>query len=154
MSNAGVGVKVSTKDARRGLGNLLQSITNGAQRVVENVGAAAEKVARSTTTFKDRTGELRSSIEHTNNGVFSVRLRAMAPHGIFVEAGTRAHVIRARRVAYLRFQVAGRWVSRKEVRHPGTKPTWFMRDTGLQMETIFHDRLESTTNTAIRRHNR
>jgi hypothetical protein len=46
----------------------------------------------------------------------------------WLEGGTRAHVIRARRARYLRFfwRKLGRVVYFKSVRHPGTRPYRFL----------------------------
>jgi hypothetical protein len=145
--------KIDTSGARKALGRLFDDLTRGAQRVVENAGAAAEKAARATKTFKDRTHELRSSIEHNTRGYVST-LRAGARHADWIENGTKPHIIRARRAPFLVFQVNGHWVRKKEVFHPGTKPRHFMRDAARQVAPIFLRNLEASTNSAIARHNR
>lgn len=47
----------------------------------------------------------------------------------FLERGTRPHVIAARRVKFLRFEVGGTILFRKKVNHPGTKGQGFFRRT-------------------------
>lgn len=54
--------------------------------------------------------------------------RDNAPYGLFVEVGTRAHVIRPKRPnGWLRFMVDGRIVFAKIVHHPGTRPYAYLR---------------------------
>lgn len=46
-----------------------------------------------------------------------------------IETGSVAHVIRPRRTdGYLRFFYKGRWITVKEVKHPGTRPYWVLKD--------------------------
>jgi len=47
----------------------------------------------------------------------------------WLEHGTRAHVIRARRARYLRFfwRKLGQVVYFKSINHPGTRPYWFLK---------------------------
>lgn len=45
-----------------------------------------------------------------------------SPVAIFIERGTRPHVIRARNARALRFEGAGGTVYAKSVNHPGTRP--------------------------------
>jgi len=47
-----------------------------------------------------------------------------------VERGTKPHVIMGRPV--LKFFKEGRWRIARKVDHPGTKPTWFLRDALTQ----------------------
>lgn len=56
------------------------------------------------------------------------------PNTLFVNSGTRPHIIRPRRAQYLRFEVDGRVVYARSVNHPGFRGTRFMeralRDAG------------------------
>lgn len=101
-----------------------------------------------------------------------------APYANFVEGGTKAHEIRPRRTGdvrshhrlshrndpsgkrkagsaqnlprLLRFQIAGRWFSAKVVKHPGTKPTHFMRQAGEAGERMLLDMLERVADRTFR----
>ncbi|MET8866532.1 hypothetical protein ABZW11_26640 [Nonomuraea sp. NPDC004580] len=54
--------------------------------------------------------------------------RDNAPYGLFMEVGTRAHIIRPKRPdGWLRFMVDGRVVFAKVVHHPGTRPYAYLR---------------------------
>ncbi len=155
----GIAPRALVRKARAALAALERSILNGANRALENVAAAAEKAARATTAFNDgprdgRHSNLRDSIEHTLLPDYRARLRAMAPHAIFIEAGTRPHVIKARRGPLLHFKIGGRWISTRQVNHPGTKARWFMRDAGEAVRPVFRRNLEAITNTAIGRYRR
>ncbi|MER7500445.1 hypothetical protein AB0L05_27685 [Nonomuraea pusilla] len=50
------------------------------------------------------------------------------PYGLFMEIGTRAHVIRPKRPdGWLRFMVDGKVVFARVVHHPGTRPYAYLR---------------------------
>jgi predicted NAD/FAD-dependent oxidoreductase len=86
--------------------------------------------ARATSRFTDRTGKLRGSIAmgRTDTGRYGARyiVGAKPKYALFVEAGTKAHIIEPRRKSVLRFKVAGQWVAAKKVNHPGTRARKFM----------------------------
>jgi hypothetical protein len=67
-------------------------------------------------------------IRTTGPRTVSGSVHATADYALYVHEGTRAHVIRPRRAQALRFQVGGRTVFAKLVRHPGTKARPFLRN--------------------------
>lgn len=92
--------------------------------------AAAKATALSTKRYQDRTGDLSRSIHgHITGsgktwatGVFE----ATSDHAVFVDEGTKPHVIRARNASALAFPGKnGSTVFAREVNHPGTKPDGF-----------------------------
>ena len=76
-----------------------------------------------------RTGLLRSSIEKGGFGDFLYVSMGnpRAYYAPYVEYGTRPHMIYPRRAQALRFEIRGKIVFAKYVRHPGTKPQYVMR---------------------------
>ena len=78
-----------------------------------------------------RTGVLRSSIEKGGVGDFLYVSMGnpRAYYAPYVEYGTRPHMIYPRRAQALRFEVRGKTVFAKYVRHPGTEAKWIMRDS-------------------------
>ena len=76
-----------------------------------------------------RSGLLRSSIEKGGLGeqLYVSMGNARAYYAPFVELGTRPHMIYPRRAQALRFEVRGKTVFAKYVRHPGTRPRYVMR---------------------------
>jgi HK97 gp10 family phage protein len=73
------------------------------------------------------TGELRQSLRVQVVGD-TVRIGPTAEHGVYVEFGTRPHVIRPKNPdGVLAFTVNGRKVFAKVVNHPGTKAQPFVR---------------------------
>lgn len=75
------------------------------------------------------TGQTRASIRKRNASM--TRASVQATHGArFLEAGTTPHVIKARRVGSMKFQVGGRTVFSKRVRHPGSRKQPFLRPSG------------------------
>lgn len=82
-----------------------------------------------TGSFRNRTGNLRRSITRkvSNNGFHGeISVGSQAPYGIYVEEGTKPHIIRPKNKKMLAFKVGGRMVFAKQVRHPGTKAYKFM----------------------------
>ena len=104
------------------------------QRVVLTVKSAIEQA----TPIKD--GHLKANTRHEilTTGAKG-RIYNRTPYAVFVHAGTKPHVIlpkftsreAARTIgggaALLAFQIGGRWVRTRMVRHPGTRANPFMR---------------------------
>lgn len=82
--------------------------------------------------YTDRSGSLTNSIMPDEvSGSFatedlSVVVGAGAPHGLFVEAGTRAHKIKPKHRKSLRWPVAGGFAFARVVDHPGTQAYRFL----------------------------
>lgn len=95
-------------------------------------GSMATAHAKATDLFKDRSGTLRNSIAFEGpTGTFAggdmvVTVSAGAPHGLWVEKGTRAHDIKPKYRQALRWPVQGGFGFAKIVRHPGTTPRPFL----------------------------
>lgn len=138
------------KDLARVQADMLASV----RQVLGQLAALAVSHARSTTTFKDRTGALRNSITRGEKGTWALFVKAGgkdAPYAQFIEAGSRAHEIKARRARFLRFEQNGQVVFRKRVFHPGTKPTRFMQSARDASEGVAAQYLEAGLNAAINR---
>jgi hypothetical protein len=120
--------RIVATGVREALHRISDGVAVVARQVLGQAAAYAAERARATTTFKDRTGELRRRIDRTAKGPFVQFVKASTRYALFVEDGTRAHVIRPRRRRALRFVMGGQTVFRTSVRHPGTKATYFMRD--------------------------
>lgn len=82
--------------------------------------------------YKDRTSELTNSIMAGDvegsyqGGDLTVTVSAGAAHGIYVEEGTRAHVIRPKHRKALRWTGGNGFIFAKSVNHPGTDATHFL----------------------------
>jgi len=80
-----------------------------------------------------RTGKLRKSIRRVRRG-FEAYVFPTVPYAMFVEYGTRPHLIRPVRASVLRFvSRSGQVVYTRLVRHPGTKPQPFIRETAEEV---------------------
>jgi HK97 gp10 family phage protein len=75
-----------------------------------------------------RTGALKASIVKDLRD-YQAFIGPTAPYAVYVEYGTRPHIIRPVNASVLAFRVSGRTVFTPIVRHPGTKPQPFMRET-------------------------
>lgn len=85
-----------------------------------------------------RTGELKRSIKAdpvTATGPFTVEgsVTAETEYAAAVHEGTDPHVIRAKNVRALKFDVGGKTVFRRSVNHPGTRPRPFLRNAAEQV---------------------
>lgn len=85
-----------------------------------------------------RTGHLGRSVgegDVKTVGPFTVTgsVHARADYALYVHEGTRPHVIRPRRAKALRFEVGGRVVFAKMVRHPGVRARPFLRNAGVRV---------------------
>jgi len=80
-----------------------------------------------------RTGKLRKSIRKVQRG-FEAYVFPTVPYAMFVEFGTRPHLIRPVRAQALRFvSRSGEVVFTRLVHHPGTKPKRFVRETAEEV---------------------
>jgi len=84
-----------------------------------------------------RTGKLRRSIEKRVAGL-KAEIGPTVPYAIFVERGTRPHIITPVRAHALRFEVGGEVIFARLVRHPGTKPQPFVRETAEETARRIH----------------
>lgn len=105
------------------------------KRAVGEAALHIEGRAKSHHPWKTRTGRLISSIAASiKNRGFTGIVAARTNYAAGLELGTKPHTISARRAPMLRFQVGGKWVSKKSVSHPGTRAYPFMKPA-LEHET-------------------
>lgn len=119
-------VAVESRAALRGLETLSAGVVQAIELTLRSAVAAAEGSAKGTERFKDRSGDTRGSIHGEAHGLTGFVQAGGAAR--FLENGTPPHIIRARNASVLRFEVAGRVLFRRMVRHPGTAPRPFMHD--------------------------
>lgn len=116
-----------------------------------SVGVALRE-ARSSRAFENRTGKLRKSIRRGGSG-YSGFMQYIAAGGSdvkyarFVEHGTRFHTIHGN--PYLKFQIAGQWITTTKVEHPGSLPAYFMRDAGRDAKVVLLAQCERAANRAF-----
>lgn len=84
-------------------------------------------LANAQRTVPRKTGALAGSLQLILMGPMTAVIGPTLPYGVFVQYGTRPHVIRAVRATHLAFMGRnGKMVYAKEVHHPGTRPNPFM----------------------------
>jgi len=97
--------------------------TEGFSDRVITEALATEVVRKARQYAPVRSGEYRDSIDFAVLDDETALIYATAPHAIFLEDGTKPHVIEARNATALRFiGHDGSPVYRKRVNHPGTRP--------------------------------
>lgn len=126
-----------------------QMQANAKQALGQSV-ALALRNARSTQSFKDHTGKLRSSIVRGERSSFTQFIAAKAPYAAYVEHGTTPHRIEPRKAKALRFVAAGGVRFSRGVNHPGTKPTNFMERAAHAAADPFVSMLERAAAAAFR----
>ena len=117
-------MNVNLSRARASLNDLRAGLHQAATLALRAAVEAAEKSAKGTTLWKDRTGGTRASIKATVLGDRGFVVAGGASH--FLEYGTKAHIIMGRPI--LRFVSYGTTYFRRMVHHPGTKALYFMEE--------------------------
>lgn len=146
---------VDSSATRRALADYTSDLLVRAHRVLELGIGQAEKLAKSTNAFKDRTGDGRKSIHgDVSPGYLKAKLSAGKKQIKFIENGTKPHEIRARKARFLSFVVNGTRVFRRKVQHPGTKATHFMRDAVQTASIEIRRNLQHVADDAARRFSR
>lgn len=107
------------------------------------------------------TGELVLSINAApvtgslSAGTLTGIVAASAPQALWVEEGTKAHVIRPRKKKALRWASNGTgaegWRFAKKVNHPGTKAKPFLKPALASKREAIESKFEAATRLAIRR---
>ncbi len=98
-------------------------------KAAHEAGQDAVNYVRKEPHFTPRTGNLQARTDYKlirTSTQRIVKVRNAAPYAAAIDKGSRPHIIAARRAQALRFEVGGRILFRKWVRHPGTKPTHFL----------------------------
>lgn len=77
-----------------------------------------------------KSGDLKRSVKNRKLGRMKYEIYIdgkASSYGAIHELGSKPHIIRPVRAKVLRFQVGGKTVFTKQVSHPGTKGTFFMK---------------------------
>lgn len=87
-------------------------------------------------------GNLKQSIRKTPYGSTGFMIRVNADYGVYVDQGTKPHVIVPRRAPYLVFKNSeGKWIRTRRVNHPGTKPTYFFTNAVQETERYANEEM-------------
>ena len=130
-------------------------VHGGLSGVVAESCAEGAEHARQVGKFKDQTGNLRSKIAGRLTGSTAQgadgEMTADVPYASHVEAGTKAHEIKARNAPLLRWESGGTVHYAKRVWHPGTRGTPFMGPAYLKAEALLRAKAEVLTHRAAGR---
>jgi Bacteriophage HK97-gp10, putative tail-component len=122
------------------IGSLLKKFKGVPERLERTLSIAvrmaadeAANEAKANHDYIDRSSNLTNSIGYDgptgsfrNNDLEAI-VSAGAGYAVFVELGTKPHVIKPKYRKALRFPVAGGFVFSKGVKHPGTRARYFLR---------------------------
>jgi hypothetical protein len=129
-----------------------EDIRVAARQALGQASLLALGLARSTATFKDRTGNLRGSIARIDKSPWAIFVQAGGRgvrYAAPVEYGSKAHKITAKNGGVLAFKVGGSMRFAHSVNHPGTKPTRFMQTARDQAEGSLIRFVEVGVNRAV-----
>jgi len=115
-------VKVATSGLRVEALSLKPAIT----RLIGELADYAERTMREEA--PKRTGALRKSIRKAVSSM-EAEIGSQVPYAVYVEYGTRPHIITPVKARALRFEVGKEIVFTRLVQHPGAKPNPFVRRT-------------------------
>lgn len=144
-------IHVDGSKFRAALGDLLQEYYDAAGDALTDAVDAAAKDAFSTNLFRNHTWKLRSGTKASvDQASLKGRIENRVGYARFVEEGTKWHFIVAKRVPKLRFYSPrlGRWVVKKYVKHPGTKPRPFFRHAGEVGTSVMYRELQAKIDSA------
>lgn len=119
-------VEIDTSDYDKKMGNLQSGLRRLPREILEQGSAVIENDLQRNVPV--RTGRLRDSITRE---VYDDRaiIRTNSGYGRFVNNGTRPHDIFPRFGRFLRFEINGRVIYAKRVRHPGFTGRRFVETT-------------------------
>ena len=112
---------------------------------VLDAGEIVAEEARLTHRYQTRTGAVEHSVDVRLVGPAAASVfldTSKAPYAPFVHAGTRPHTIMPVKRELLRWVSRGDWVSKRMVRHPGTKADPFLFDAAAKKEAEVVARLQ------------
>lgn len=139
--------RFEASDCLRNLKSIERRVLDVARAGIFTVVRVAYRSIQESTLFKDRTGELRGTVDILDTGAYSKRLIVPASYAKYVNGGTKPHPITPKKEGgFLRFVVGGRVVYAKKVDHKGTSPRPFLEhaaDAGSQtMKILFEEGVE------------
>lgn len=128
-------------DLDRDWADACSALSDGAQRGVRMGVAEGAAEARSVHRYRDRSGALTAStvgrVDVSTKGGAEGVIEATAGYASFVEEGTAAHEIRARRAVALHWvDDAGDDHFARRVWHPGTRSMPFIGPAALKAERV------------------
>lgn len=118
------------------------------KRTASNIASEAKRTHR----FKTRTGMLEKAVEfNVDDAAMKAEIylnEAIAPYAKYVHEGTKPHIIRPKKRKLLRWvsQRTGNFVSKYEVKHPGTNPDRFLYDAAEKLSGKFVSRCQDVIN--------
>jgi len=118
-------VRIDATKTVASLRNMNGGIVQAAALILKSAIEDTVSRAKATTAWKDRSGETRKSIVGSRTG-FGTGIVTAGGASRFLENGTRAHIIEAKRAKALKFSVNGQMLFRRRVQHPGTKGAYFL----------------------------
>jgi hypothetical protein len=140
---------IDIRRLERDHGKFIAAHRQAVEDSAEEAAKAGERLSKERPGFKHRTGNAKARTKGRvirRGGKVIVRMSNDAKYAAILEKGSRPHIIRPKRPGgFLRFEIQGRIVYARQVRHPGTKPYRFLskgRDVASRMfEQVLRPRM-------------
>ena len=115
---------------RQAIDRMLAGRGGDVSKVMGGLAGVATRTVRDVASERitSRTGTYMRGIKATLVRPQTVRVEARAAHSLYLERGTRPHVIVPVRAMFLRFTVGTQVVFARRVNHPGTRAYNILRD--------------------------
>lgn len=112
---------------------------------------APRNKGRTGTGEKGYGGNLAQSIKKQGYGATGFIVIVNSEYGVYVDQGTRPHVITPKNKNFLVFQTrSGGWARTKRVNHPGQKPTFFFTNAVKEGDRIADKEMSDAMDRVIR----
>lgn len=139
---------IAAKEYRIALEQIAESVR---ERAVKNAPANKGDVSSGKRGKRGYGGNLRQSIRKYPYGQTGFIVNVGADYGVYVDQGTKPHIIRPKNKQYLTFKSSdGTWIRARQVNHPGTKPTFFftnaVRDSELEANGLMSKAMDRVLN--------
>lgn len=144
-------VDLDMRSLLAGLTRFLSDLSAGSQKATRQTAEQARERIASGAYWTNRTGKVGKSfvVSQDPEGLGAV-LRSGNKVARFLEAGTKPHVITAKRRDALRFVAAGGGVVfRRTVKHPGTKPLNYIAAEAERSEPALLSAVERAADAAV-----
>ncbi len=122
-------IKVDTTKAIKALSDFAKQLEEASRAALHDALLAAEASAENSIRSQTvtRTGRLLAGVQTVQTGPYTGHLFSTAPYSGFIDGGTRPHIITAKGGGVLSFEIGGKRIFARSVKHPGTSPRPFVK---------------------------
>ena len=141
-------IAVNVEGTKRALAKLALDLEVACRVSIEEALDAAEKSALEAIRAQThrRTGDLEDKLQPVMINNFRGKLFNLSDHAAYIDEGTRAHTITARKGGMLMFRMGTALLFRRSVQHPGAKARPFVAIAQASGQMALRDGLNDLVN--------